>query len=97
MGKVVVDVSEILTVVVVEDCGGSVVDVLLEVTGSKEVVVAEMMVDAVVDDDESPMPVDAIVLVTGVVTVVAEDAIVVDAGLEETGLEVVVTILEPSW
>lgn len=89
------DIAE--TGAVVDDDGGSVVDVLLEVTGSKDVVVAEAEVDTVVDDDESTVLVDTVVLVIGVVTVVYKDAIVVGGVLEETGLEVVVTIDEPSW
>lgn len=91
------DIAERLTGAAVEDDLGSVVDVLLEVTGSKEVVVAEAVVDTVVDDDESTVLDDAVVLVIGVVTVVDKDTLVVGGVLEETGLEVVVTIVEPSW
>lgn len=70
------DIAERLTGAVVDDDGGSVVDVLLEVTRSKDVVVAEAEVGMVVDD-ESTVLVDTVVLVIGVVTVVDKDAIVV--------------------
>jgi hypothetical protein len=92
----VLDIAERLAGAVVEDDGRSVVDILLEVTAAKEVAVAEAVVDTVVDDDESTVLVDAAVLVTGVVTVVDKDEIVV-GGVLETGLEVVVIIVEPSW
>ena len=95
--RVVLEIAERLTGAVIEDDGGSVVDLLLEVTGSKDVVVAEPEVDTVVDDDEGTVLVDAVVLVIGVVIVVDKDAIVVGEVLGETGLEVVVTIDEPSW
>jgi hypothetical protein len=96
------EIAERLRNTVVEDEGGSVIDVVLKDTGSNEVAVAEVVMDAVVDDDESTMldvvlVVAVVLVVIGLVTVVDEEATVVGVVLGETGLENVVTILDPSW
>lgn len=76
--------------------GRPVVEVLLKVTGSEEVEVAELVIDAEVDDDEGAVAVDAVLLVIELVAVADKDVTVDGEVLEDTGLEVVVLIDDSS-
>lgn len=69
---------------------------LLKVTGSEEVEVAELVIDAEVDDDEGAVAVDAVLLVIELVAVADKDVTVDGEVLEDTGLEVVVLIDDSS-
>jgi hypothetical protein len=62
----------------VEDDGGSMVDVVLEENGSKEVVVVVGVMDALVVDNEG-----TVLMVVGIVTVIDEETRVVGVALKD--------------